>query len=426
MSVQHDTKPAENLTQEEMTLIEFPIGLISDRLPNDPQTGKEVTKISFEQWIRLPSGERVKQEWNVVSPEEPGLPRGADLSVLFLLLQIWCEQGFQNKQVRFGSIYQLLQRMGMPDDAQYYKRVRKSLERWLAVSFFTQYAVWNPKKRSYIPKLHFNVISRIQYDQEMEIEELGLCDDTGFVEFTDALLFLVRNGHFKTTDAAFYWGLDTPLRRRMFQLLDKRKVQGKTQVQRFDLFSFAKKLGTHDVTLSRYKPKDLRKSWGPHLIYFRDEKHYLEGFGFPKDGRRTYLEVAYTGDFLEPLSEREQQLVNEIVRTFDEESSRRYYERVIAELGSDEVASIFDMVKGAWEAGRTKNPGAVMVSLLQPKRREREAREDRAKIIASCTLCDEKGVLLLQSHRGRTVLHQCPHDSEAVRALEMVKGLTRI
>ena len=89
----------KSTTNEEMNLVEFPIGLISDRPPKDPETGKEVKTFEWEKWISLPDGERVKQQWIITGSDKYGLPRGFDFCVLFLMIQIWSEQGFN----LFGS-----------------------------------------------------------------------------------------------------------------------------------------------------------------------------------------------------------------------------------------------------------------------------------------------------------------------------------
>ena len=425
------TLPEKPTVHEEMNLVEFPIGLISDRPPKDPETGKEVKTFEWEKWISLPGGERVKQQWTVAGSDKYGLPRGFDFCVLFLMVQLWSEQGFKNKVVDIGSIYRMLKRMGLPDDPHYYNRVREALDRLIGTTYYTRFAVWNPKKRTYIPRLNFNILSRVQIDsfeQLEEIEELGVSVPKGTVEFTDALLFLVRNGYFKPTDAGIYWSLPTPYSRRVFQFLDKRRINGK--VQRFDVFSFAKKLGTHDVTLKGYKPAHIRKTAEPHLNRLAsDEYGYLEGFAWPRQGKRTYLEVCYAGEFPEErkLPEKALRLVEEIVDAFDEEGSRRYYERVVAELGLERVRQLFEETKQVWGANSVKNPGAYFISRAQPLRVARAAKRKVDDTIGACPLCNRSGMLELRERQGgRVFVHPCPHEAKIVAALEEQLGVERL
>jgi hypothetical protein len=424
-----DKTPAGSLTvHEEMNLVEFPIGLIGDRPPRDPETGKEVKTFEWEKWISLPGGERVKQQWTVTGSDKYGLPRGFDFCVLFLMIQIWAEQGFRQKIVEIGSIYRMLKRMGLPDDPHYYNRIREALDRLIGTTYYTRFAVWNPRKRTYIPRLNFNILSRVQIDSfghEEEIEELGVCVPSGTVEFTDALLFLVKNGYFKPTDAGIYWSLPTPYSRRVFQFLDKRRINGK--VQRFDVFSFAKKLGTHDLTLKGYKPAHIRKTAEPHLSRLASEEYgYLERFAWPREGKRTYLEVCYAGDFPQErkLPDNAVRLVEEIVDAFDEEGSRRYYERIIAELGLERVRQLFADTKRAWSAGTIRNPGAYFISLAQPLRTAHTARRKTLDAIAACQLCNSHGMLeLREQSSGHVFAHPCPHDAKIVAALQEQLGV---
>jgi hypothetical protein len=266
------------------------------------------------------------------------------------------------------------------------------------------------------------------FEQLEEIEELGVSVPKGTVEFTDALLFLVRNGYFKPTDAGIYWSLPTPYSRRVFQFLDKRRINGK--VQRFDVFSFAKKLGTHDVTLKGYKPAHIRKTAEPHLSRLAsDEYGYLEGFAWPRQGKRTYLEVCYAGEFPEErkLPEKALRLVEEIVDAFDEEGSRRYYERVVAELGLERVRQLFEETKQAWGANSVKNPGAYFISRAQPLRVARAAKRKVDDTIGACPLCNRSGMLELRERQGgRVFVHPCPHEAKIVAALEEQLGVERL
>jgi plasmid replication initiation protein len=416
----------ELLNHEEMNLVEYPIGLISDRPPIDRQTKIEVKTFSWERWISLPDGTRVLQQWKVTGSDEYGLPRGFDFCVLFLLIQLWSEQGFVGKRVEAGSIYRLLTRLGLPDEGHSYKRVRDALDRLLGASYYTRYAIWDYKKKTYLPRLNFNLLSHISYDTEEILEDLGVCVPAGTVHFSDALVFLVRRGYFKPTDVERYWRLKTPYARRLFQFLDKRRINGK--VQRFDIYHLAKKLGTPDETLRRYKPSDIRRNFEPHLAVLSEVERYLEKYGWVRAGKRTYLEVCYAGVATKrpTLSEREQSLLDEIVDTFDEEGSRRYYERAIAEAGREKVRQTFEEVRAAWDAQRVKNPGALMVTLLEPERKAKATSIERAKIIAACSLCNEQGIIQCQGRKGELTVMLCPHDIEAVRALETIKGLTRM
>jgi hypothetical protein len=341
------------------------------------------------------------------------------------MMQIWSEQGYTDKKVEVGTVYHVLRSLNLPDDPQYYRRVRAALDRLAGTTFYTHNAIWNPKKRTYWPEYIFSIIDNVSYGKEEIFESLGMSAPMGTVTFTDAMLLLVRHGYFKPTNVERYWRLKTPYARRLFQFLDKRRINGK--VQRFDLVGFVKKLGTLDETLANYKPSDVKRILEPNLKALIKDG-YLEAFTWLSLGKRTYLEVRYVGeDGQRPtLSGREQALLDEIVDAFDEEGSRRYYEKVVSEVGQEKLREIYNDVRLGWEAGRVKNPGAVMVSLLQPERAAKANHRERAQVIAACRLCDDKGTVYFEGRKGERTILPCPHDLLAVRAIETIRGIQRL
>src|SRR5690349_16805721 len=192
------------LNHEEMNLVEYPIGIIADRPPVDAETGEEVKTLIWRKWITLPNGERVQQEFIAAGTKLHGLPRGFDFCVFFMMIQIWSEHGFAERQIQIGTIYNMLRRMGLPDEPQYYRRIRNALDRLAGTTFYTRYAIWDTKKKTYLPEFTFNIIDNLIRDKDAVFEELGLGEPVGTIEFTKAMLALVRRGYFKPTDVARY------------------------------------------------------------------------------------------------------------------------------------------------------------------------------------------------------------------------------
>ena len=90
--------------REEMNLIEHPIGIVSDRVPINPATGREYTEICFEQEI-TDAGKVVAKRW-VVSGEAArgGLPRGFDLDVLTAIIAEWGRRTFDGHLISLQSV----------------------------------------------------------------------------------------------------------------------------------------------------------------------------------------------------------------------------------------------------------------------------------------------------------------------------------
>jgi hypothetical protein len=119
----------ERAHRDEMNLLEFPIGLVSDRVPIDPATGKEVTEIRFHRKIFDGAVTR-EQEWIVRGdPAFGGLPRGYDLDIFTAIMSEWSKTSFQHRLVSLGSTYRLLLSTGKRDRPEDYQRVELGVGR---------------------------------------------------------------------------------------------------------------------------------------------------------------------------------------------------------------------------------------------------------------------------------------------------------
>jgi hypothetical protein len=96
------------LHREEMNLLEFPIGLLADRVPLNPKTGLEHNTISFERTI-YEDGATRQQRWVVIGQHEyGGLPRGFDLDVFAALMTRWSKANFEGRLISLSSAYRVL------------------------------------------------------------------------------------------------------------------------------------------------------------------------------------------------------------------------------------------------------------------------------------------------------------------------------
>ena len=78
MHDQQRVKKEEKPHRDEMNLVEFPIGIIADRVPLDPNTKQEISELVLERKI-TDNGEVRLQKWIVYGPSKyGGLPRIAD------------------------------------------------------------------------------------------------------------------------------------------------------------------------------------------------------------------------------------------------------------------------------------------------------------------------------------------------------------
>ena len=420
--------PDDNTTTyQEMHLVDYPIGLINERVPKD-KTGNEIKTIEWEQFITLPNGERKTQRWTVTGSDKHGLARGEDLPMFFLLVQLWCQQGFNDDRVvQIGRLYRLLKLLGLPTTKQYYDRTRDGLNRLIGTTIYTNYCIYDPRRGRLLPTFKFNLLDQVSFDwDDMEIDEaVGVCEPKGYVKFTEGVLDLIKAGYLKPTDAEMYWSLPDVKTKRVWEILDKGRVKGKTQ--ELPAFSFAKRVGTTDKTLKSYSPKDVMKIYSPSLDVLVDDKGYLERYAWPKRGKKTFLAITYAGDENEwvDLTNEEQRLVTLIADTFDDQGSKRYYARLISELGIDTVRELFSRVRTSWENGKVKKPGAVMAKSAEDLRKKRGVNREREQAIRACRLCNTQGYVLIQkTDSAQAGMVECRHDKRELELAAMRNGWT--
>ena len=132
----------------EMNLAEFPLALLSKRKL------KEVRIIEYEDTITGNNGEMIQRKWTVSPSARFGFGSTTITALLFELFQIWKEQGFESRQIHFGSIYNLIQRTGLrnPGDKDY-ERIRNDLTALVEISIEAKNAFWDNEKKAYVTKV---------------------------------------------------------------------------------------------------------------------------------------------------------------------------------------------------------------------------------------------------------------------------------
>ena len=127
----------ERAHQDEMNLIEFPIGIIADRVPIDSSTGREVTEIILQRTVTEAGAQR-EQTWIMRGdPGYGGLPRGYDLDVFTAIMTEWSKSDFQYFLISVGSIYRFLHATGRRDRPEDYQRLEMAMRRWFGASIET-------------------------------------------------------------------------------------------------------------------------------------------------------------------------------------------------------------------------------------------------------------------------------------------------
>src|SRR3954466_9218501 len=120
-------KPLGSLGRDEMNLAEFPITLLTDRVPKDQREAVYQDEIYDERTGRTLTRKLTIQAGNC------GLTTAIDDEVILALIQITREKnGFSTKRVEFTR-FELITKLGWPNAGTSYDRIELALDRWTSV-----------------------------------------------------------------------------------------------------------------------------------------------------------------------------------------------------------------------------------------------------------------------------------------------------
>jgi hypothetical protein len=217
--------------KDEMNLAEFPIALVTDRVPEGEKTIRFQDQIFDER-----KGQLVNRKLLITASDEYGLPTAKDDEVILGLIQLTRRtNNFTDRTVRF-SRSDLIRLLAWPDTGPSYKRLTLAFHRWLGVSLHYENAWWD-KTQGRWTTLGFHII-----------ESFKLCSEGGgprgqlelpLSRFTwnEDVFRSFQAGYLKQLDLEFYLDLTLPTSKRIFRFLDKRFYHRDEWL--FDLKEFA-------------------------------------------------------------------------------------------------------------------------------------------------------------------------------------------
>jgi hypothetical protein len=143
----------------ELTLAEFPtfavstakVAALKPRVFEDTITGKD--------------GEPVKRVWTLIPHGELGFGTPSTHSTLFELLQIWKEDGFSSQYIKFGSVFNVLKRIGKKTGISQYKQINKDLEILVGMTIKAKNAFWDNERKAYVDTT-FHIFESVNHYKE--------------------------------------------------------------------------------------------------------------------------------------------------------------------------------------------------------------------------------------------------------------------
>ena len=169
-------------------------------------------------------GERVQQHWRISIPEPYELPGPFDQDVWVAVQALVGMRGGMPPDGRlYFSLYELLGVMRKARKGGNYKDLRASLLRLSATHFQAENAFYLKDKN----KLATRTFTLWDVSLDTEIaHETGELTERHFLEFHNVVRQSFQAEYLKTLDSDFYFSLRSPLAKRLYRLID-RKRQGK-------------------------------------------------------------------------------------------------------------------------------------------------------------------------------------------------------
>jgi hypothetical protein len=220
--------------RDELNLAEFPITLLSDRVPDGCKTLTFEDKVFDQQ-----AGEMVIRKVTVTGSDAFGLPTAVDDEILVALLQLTKLDGFRDPKVHF-SRYEVLQILGWKDVGKNYVRIEEALNRWMGVTLYYEKAWWDNEAKAWVDaKFHIldnvTMISQSERRAMKRRNQLGLFES--WFKWNEVVFKSFQADNLKRLDLDTYFDLKSSVAKRLFRFLDKRFYHRRRW--EFDLEEFA-------------------------------------------------------------------------------------------------------------------------------------------------------------------------------------------
>lgn len=271
---------AKSIVPAEGNFEEHPYFRVGDR-----NAGTGIMK--YENELRTRDGNVLQQSWVVRAAHGRGLPGRYDQDVYVALLQLIDTRGLPADGWVSFSVYELVELMGKRHSGREYQQVRESLQRLATTSIESKNAFYHRGRKAYITDT-FSLLTEVKLS---EYEGLaGERKDRNRVHLSQYFVDSYRANYLKNIDAKFYWSLSSPIAKRLYRLIDKKR--GGSKVWEVELFSLKGRIPLSDY---KYASKVKEKLAPAHqeLIATR----FLEKVVYRKKDGAEYVAYEITESF---------------------------------------------------------------------------------------------------------------------------------
>ena len=244
----------------------------------------------FEDELRTRDGNVMQQSWMVRAAHGRGLPGRYDQDVYVALMQLMDAKGLPADGWVSFSVYELVELMGKRHSGREYGQVRESLQRLATTSIESKNAFYHKGRKAYISDT-FSLLTEVKLAEYEGIA--GERKDRNRVHLSQYFVDSYRANYLKHIDARFYWSLSSPIAKRLYRLVDKKR--GGRRSWEVELFSLRSRIPLSDY---KYASKVKEKLAPAHEELVT--KGFLKRVAYRKnEGGQEYATYEITEDFHE-------------------------------------------------------------------------------------------------------------------------------
>jgi plasmid replication initiation protein len=235
--------------------------------------------MTYENELRTRDGHVLRQSWTVRAAHGRGLPGRFDQDVYVALLQMIDDKGLPEDGWLSFSLYELVELMGRKHSGRDYRQVRESLRRLATTSIESDNAFYHRGRKEYISDT-FSLLSEVKLSEyeDPKVERT----DRNRVLLSQYFVDSYKANYLKNIDVEFYWSLASPIAKRLYRLVDKKR-NGR-RLWEAELFLLKDR-----IPLSDYKyASKIKEKLDPAHEELR-HKGFLEGVTYRKTADSAHL-----------------------------------------------------------------------------------------------------------------------------------------
>ena len=203
-----DEKIVISAFRSEVNTILFPLFIFNSR---SGESSIEYSGIVVEE------GRVVKFKWQVSAHSSYGLPTPFDWQVFRAIEDLISEMPKPVENPVKFSFRELCERMGVNFNGRICKKIRESIERLTFTGIHSEKAFFLKEKRERITKAGFHL-----YDMFVFVNDRlpdGTIAETNYLWLNPLYLSNINHNYVKPFDKEFYWSLEKPISRRLYEIL---------------------------------------------------------------------------------------------------------------------------------------------------------------------------------------------------------------